>query len=75
MDLKADPGIEPLREAGPLAERPQHLDALAVDQAEIAGALRQADLAEAREQAIEQPGEAALEPRLVGPVACAGRRP
>ena len=56
---KADPGIETLREARALAQRLHHLDALAVDEAEIAGALRQADLAEALEQAVEEMRRAA----------------
>ena len=66
--LEADPGIEPLREARLLAERPQDFHALAVDEAEIACAFGQGDFAEAGEEPVEQMGEAALDPGLVGAV-------
>ena len=66
--LEADPGIEPFREPRPLAERAQHLDALPVDEAEIAGALREARFAEALEEAVEEARGVALQAGLAGTV-------
>src|SRR6516164_7063768 len=67
--FEADPGIEPLREAGPLAEKAQGIDGMAVEKAEIAGLLGKLGLAEPREDAVEEAREAPLQRPLIGAVA------